>query len=120
MSLAGTDETVPPQQTAVSRDAPIVFLVMGMAGSGKTTFVHVRTLFQNAKTRFLCLAIDFLHELTRETILQHQLGSSRSRSSLSLQYRYKRLSKVQESYEDLFSGSQRSNSHLSESLRSIV
>lgn len=25
----------------VSQDAPIVFIVMGMAGSGKTTFVHV-------------------------------------------------------------------------------
>ena len=48
MSLTGADETDPPQQTAVSRDAPIVFLVMGMAGSGKTTFVHVRTLFHYA------------------------------------------------------------------------
>jgi len=29
--------------TPVSRDAPTVFIVMGMAGSGKTTFVHVST-----------------------------------------------------------------------------
>ena len=25
----------------VSKDAPVVLIVMGMAGSGKTTFVHV-------------------------------------------------------------------------------
>ena len=33
----------------VSQSAPIVFIVMGMAGSGKTTFVHVshRHAFQN-------------------------------------------------------------------------
>lgn len=29
------------QVAPVSEDAPIVLLVMGMAGSGKTTFVHV-------------------------------------------------------------------------------
>ena len=29
------------QVDPVSEDAPIVLLVMGMAGSGKTTFVHV-------------------------------------------------------------------------------
>ena len=31
------------QAAPVSEDAPIVLLVMGMAGSGKTTFVHVST-----------------------------------------------------------------------------
>lgn len=30
-----------PSGPPVSRNAPIVLLVMGMAGSGKTTFVHV-------------------------------------------------------------------------------
>ena len=28
-------------EEGVSRDGPIVMIVMGMAGSGKTTFVHV-------------------------------------------------------------------------------
>jgi polynucleotide 5'-kinase involved in rRNA processing len=28
-------------ETTVSQNAPIVLIVLGMAGSGKTTFVHV-------------------------------------------------------------------------------
>ena len=81
MSLAATDETAPPQQTAVSRDAPIVFLVMGMAGSGKTTFVHVSPPFLHLFSQIkhgMRLAIDFLHELTWEASLQHQLGPGSS------------------------------------------
>ena len=31
----------------VSKDMPVVLIVMGMAGSGKTTFVHVSTLACN-------------------------------------------------------------------------
>ena len=31
-------------EEGVSRDGPIVMIVMGMAGSGKTTFVHVSVL----------------------------------------------------------------------------
>ena len=33
------------QVEPVSEDAPIVLLVMGMAGSGKTTFVHVSLFY---------------------------------------------------------------------------
>ena len=38
----------------VSPDAPIVLLVMGMAGSGKTTFVHrlISYLSQNGKKAY--------------------------------------------------------------------
>ena len=73
MSLdAAADENAPPQQTAVSRDAPIVFIVMGMAGSGKTTFVHVSSFSLCLISQFyheLCLAIDFLHESARKASL---------------------------------------------------
>ena len=43
LSLTGGPGASESQE--VSRDAPLVFIVMGMAGSGKTTFVHVSASF---------------------------------------------------------------------------
>ena len=39
----------------VSKDMPVVLIVMGMAGSGKTTFVHVSTLACNTLVLFVLL-----------------------------------------------------------------
>ena len=41
--LAGLKISEASNTNGVSQDAPTVLLVMGMAGSGKTTFVHVST-----------------------------------------------------------------------------
>lgn len=44
-SAAGTDGTPPAAgAAAASRDKPVCLIVLGMAGSGKTTFVQVRRL----------------------------------------------------------------------------
>lgn len=44
-SAAGTDGTPPAAgAAAAARDKPVCLIVLGMAGSGKTTFVQVRRL----------------------------------------------------------------------------
>ena len=53
----------------ISEKAPIVLIVLGMAGSGKTTFVHV-SLFKVHLTNDL-LEIDLLSQPTRKEVLQH-------------------------------------------------
>ena len=65
------ESTTETQKTpAISSDAPTVLVVMGMAGSGKTTFVHVSKFTVNFDS-----ATYLLLEPTRQNYLQCQLGS---------------------------------------------
>ena len=73
------------QVAPVSEDAPIVLLVMGMAGSGKTTFVHVSRLYW---LNFDFVASHLLLESIRQKVLQHQFGPCCSAGALSKQYRH--------------------------------
>ena len=53
----------------ISDKAPIVLIVLGMAGSGKTTFVHV-SLLKVYSIKSL-IEIDLLSQPTRKEVLQH-------------------------------------------------
>lgn len=43
LSITKGDTQAKSVTLPVSKDMPVVLIVMGMAGSGKTTFVHVST-----------------------------------------------------------------------------
>ena len=73
------------QVAPVSEDAPIVLLVMGMAGSGKTTFVHVSRLYW---LNFDFVASHLLLESIRKKVLQHQFGPCCTAGALPKQYRH--------------------------------
>ncbi len=77
-----TDATHEPnlKQFAIKPDAPTVLIVMGMAGSGKTTFVHV------SKSNLVDVATHCLFKRKRKIDLQFELGSCSARSSVPLQY----------------------------------
>ena len=66
----------------IAEDAPTVLIVMGMAGSGKTTFVQVRYLF----IIVFFVETDCALEAARQADIQYEFGPGGARGSLSLQY----------------------------------
>ena len=82
---AAADSQADSSEAAVKSDAPTVFIVMGMAGSGKTTFVHVSLLLHKMSkcmhelTLFclLLLASDLSLEPARQAHLHDELGPCR-------------------------------------------
>jgi hypothetical protein len=84
-----------------------------MAGSGKTTFVHVS--FNNRLT--FTSALDLLYWRTRQKVIQHKFRSSSSWSPLSMQHRHTRLCKVQKRNENLSIGTERCNLNFTQPIR---
>jgi len=77
-----THESV-AEQPKIKVDAPTVLIAMGMAGSGKTTFVHVS--FQEGSS---IEAPDKLPQRKWKDDLQRESRSSCPRSELPMQYRH--------------------------------
>ena len=67
----------------VSEDAPIVLLVMGMAGSGKTTFVHVSLFYM---FNLDIVASHLIPKSARQEVVQHQLGPCSTPGALPKQH----------------------------------
>jgi ABC-type proline/glycine betaine transport system ATPase subunit len=47
------DNETTSETLKIKPDAPTVLVVMGMAGSGKTTFVHVNSVINSIEINFL-------------------------------------------------------------------
>lgn len=70
------------KQFKISPDAPTVLIVMGMAGSGKTTFVHVSDNVNH------CVETNCLFKREGKIDLQPQFRSCSIRSTFPLQHRH--------------------------------